>query len=689
MNSVQDSRSSNPLIALGFDIPFDQIQPQHIEPAIDHLIEQAARAIAQISQQPNLTFANTLLALDSATEQLMLSYLVARHLEAVVMTPELRSANKAMLPKFTRFMTSLALNPALWAVLQNYAQTPEALALTGSPKRLLEQTLRSFRNNGANLEPAQKQRFSEISERLAQITSSFAQNVLDSTKAWEMLFEDAAPLAGLPQSALNAARASAEAKGHSGYRLTLQATSFNAVMEHLDDRDLRQQIWEAQHRNATQAPFDNMPHIAEIVALRHEKAQLLGFATFADWLLEDRMAQSGAKAWDFVRDLQTRVTPFFERESQSLHNFALERGFAETLMPWDVSYWAERQRQAEFDFDEEVLRPYFSMPKVLAGMFEIARRVFSIQVSEKVGVVGWHPQVQFYEIHNVPKQPGEQAQHLASFYTDWFPRDSKRSGAWMNGLLVGDRSNGKLEPHLALMCGNLTAPVGDTPALLTHREVETVFHEFGHVLHHALSNTEIKSQAGTHVAWDFVELPSQIMENWCWEQESLELFARHYQTDQPIPAELFAKLTKAKNHFSANMFMRQLSLGTVDLALHAVPSLPDAVSLTDYARSVMQPFHPNPLPQTFNRIASFTHLFSSPTGYAAGYYSYKWAEVLEADAFTRVRSEGLLSPEVGQQFVNTILSQGSSQDPTDLFRNFMHRDPDPSALLERSGLVAK
>jgi oligopeptidase A len=682
MNSVQDSRSSNPLFALGFDIPFDQIQPQHIEPAIDHLIEQAARAIAQITEQAQPTFENTLLALDSATEQLMHSYILSRHLEAVVMTPELRSANKAMLPKFTRFMTSLALNPALWAVVQNYAQTPEALALTGSPKRLLEQTLRSFRNNGANLEPAQKQRFSEISERLAQITSSFAQNVLDSTAAWEMLFEDAAPLAGLPESALNAARASAEAKGHSGYRLTLQATSFNAVMDYLDDRNLRQHIWEAQHRNATQAPFDNMPLIAEIVALRHEKAQLLGFATYADWLLEDRMAQSGDKAWDFVRDLQTRVTPFFESESQSLQNFALERGFTEALMPWDISYWAERQRKAEFDFDEELLRPYFSMPKVLAGMFEIVRRVFGIQVSEKTGVVGWHPEVQFYEIYSAT------GQHLASFYTDWFPRDSKRSGAWMNGLLVGDRSNGKLEPHLALMCGNLTAPVGDTPALLTHREVETVFHEFGHVLHHALSHTEIKSQAGTHVAWDFVELPSQIMENWCWEQASLELFARHYQTDQPIPAELFAKLTKAKNHFGANMFMRQLSLGTVDLSLHAVTNLPENISLTDYARNMMQPFHSNPLPQTFNRIASFTHLFSSPTGYAAGYYSYKWAEVLEADAFTRFRSEGLLSREVGQHFVDSILSQGSSQDPAQLFRNFMHRDPDPSALLERSGLVA-
>jgi len=385
------------------------------------------------------------------------------------------------------------------------------------------------------------------------------------------------------------------------------------------------------------------------------------------------MAHRGARAQEFVRDLREKTEKRFREENQELEAFAGSK-----LAPWDVGYFAEKQRAKLYDFDEESLRPYFPLEQVAAGMFDIFGRILGFRVQEESGVPAWDAAVKSYAI--LDKDSGA---WLGSFYADWYPRENKRGGAWMDSLLTGNAVEGK--PHLGLICGNLTPPVEGKPALLTHREVETMFHEFGHLLHHLLTRVEVRSLAGTAVAWDFVELPSQIMENWCWEREALDTFARHWETGAPVPEELFQKMKRAKTFRAANAQMRQLGFAYVDLTLHREWN--GTTDLLAYTRSLLQPFAATELPADYAMIAAFSHLFSSPVGYGAGYYSYKWAEVLDADAFTRFRKEGVFSPAVGHEYRDKILARGNSQDPAELYRSFMGRDPDPNALLERAGLA--
>jgi oligopeptidase A len=489
-------------------------------------------------------------------------------------------------------------------------------------------------------------------------------------------------LAGLPESARAMARASAASKGlaEPSWRFTLQAPSYLAVMTYLDDEGLRREMYEAFSRRGTEEKYDNRPVMRSILELRAEKARLLGYRDFADLVIEDRMAHAGDRARSFLEDLKTKTAVTFKKENADLLAFSGKTA----LQPWDIAYYAEKQRAALYDFDEEALRPYFPLESALAGMFEIVHRLYGISVAEKPGVPVWDPQVKYYEIHD-PSRPGGSL--LGAFYTDWFPRENKRGGAWMDNLITGEMHGEHLDPHAGLICGNLTPPAPDRPSLLTHREVETIFHEFGHLLHHCLSRVELRGFAGVNVAWDFVELPSQIMENWTWEREALDLFARHYQTGAPLPAELLDKMKRARNFRAANAQMRQLGFGLVDLALHREIPPGANVDLLAFARDRLQEFSPAKLRPDYAMIASFTHLFASPVGYGAGYYSYKWAEVLDADAFTRFRSGGIFSPEVGGRFRDRILSRGDSEDPSELYRSFMGRDPDPNALLERSGLL--
>jgi oligopeptidase A len=373
----------------------------------------------------------------------------------------------------------------------------------------------------------------------------------------------------------------------------------------------------------------------------------------------------------------------FGEENQELWEFrrSLEGPDAPPLAPWDVAYYAEKQRHALYDFDEEALRPYFPMERVVGGLFELAGRLYGIRVEEESGVPAWDADVHYYNVRD------EDGVFLGSFYADWHPRENKRGGAWMDALITGGPAAAGFRPHLGLICGNLTPPVGGKPALLTHREVETIFHEFGHLLHHLLSRVEIRSLAGTSVAWDFVELPSQIMENWCWEREALDLFARHYETGAAVPDELFQKMKRARTFRAANAQMRQVGFGFIDLLLHVGYDAARDGDPVAYSRRILQEFSPAPLPADHAMIAAFTHLFAAPVGYGAGYYSYKWAEVLEADAFTRFRDGGIFSREVGARFRGEILSRGDSEDPAELYRRFMGRDPDPRALLVRSGLA--
>lgn len=671
--------SENPLLHLSFAIPFDRIKPEHVEPAIRALILEAENELQAILGATPRTYANTLGALDHLGERLSQAFGVVSHLENVCTTPQLRAAYNTVVPLVTAFYTKLQLSEALYQALRDYSTTQEAQSLSPAKSRYLELMLNKFRREGAGLPPQQKERLEAIHTRLSELTNRFGQNVTDSTADYELYLEES-QIAGLPQTALEAAQQSAASKGKRGYRFTLQAPSYLALMNHLDDPAIRKQVYLAYQSRATEEGRDNRPLIAEILALRQEKARLLGYDNFADYVLEDRMAKNATTAQSFEADLHARARPHFEREMQSLQDFRrqLEGQEAPPLQRWDIRYYVEKQRKALFDYDAEELRPYFALPNVLSGLFELCGRVFGIRVEEIVGEAVWHPEVRVYEIYQ-----GEV--RVARFYTDWFPRESKRGGAWANGLIVGER-DGALEPHLGLNCGNLTPPVGTAPALLTPREVETVFHEFGHFLHIALSNVEVKSLAGTKVAWDFVELPSQIMENWVWERATLELIARHYQTGEALPEALFQKMQGSRNHWSAGDTMRQLWFGTQDLNLH-VNYDPARENLLDYLEALQKEFSPTPLMESPIYITSFSHLFGSPVGYAAGYYSYKWSEVLDADAFTRFKREGLFNPQTGQDFIEHILSKGNSVDPADLFRGFMGRDPDPQALLVRSGLL--
>jgi oligopeptidase A len=657
----------NPLLEVQFQIPFDKIQAEHVEPAMDELLDRAAKSVEQTTAA-----ADPLMALDEMTEPLDYALNVVRHLESVATTPELRAAFNAVQPKTSAFYSSIPLNEGLWKAIQKYAASDAGKALKGTKGRFLKKTVDSFKRAGAELDAAGKARLEAIDVALSEVTTKFSENVLDATNAWELVVNDEAKLKGLPPQAVAMAKASAESKKADGWRFTLQAPSYMAVMTYLDDAPIREQMWRAYNTRATVGEHDNRGLIVKILGLRKEKAVLLGFRDFADLVLDDRMAHNGAKAQSFIADLRVKSEKRFLEENAELEAFAGKK-----LEPWDVGYWAEKQRAALYDFDEEALRPYFPLLSVVNGMFQIFGRILGIKVTETKMPV-WDKDVKTYDVHDA-----KSGAHLGSFYADWYPRENKRGGAWMDSLITGDVNRGR--PNLGLICGNLTPPVDGKPALLTHREAETIFHEFGHLLHHLLTRVEVRSLAGTNVPWDWVELPSQIMENWCWEREALDTFAKHYETGAPLPEDLFQKMKRAKTFRAANAQMRQLGFGFVDLGLHR--EWDGKEDVLAYARRMLQPFSVSTLPDDYAMITGFTHLFASPVAYGAGYYSYKWAEVLDADAFTRFQKEGVFSETVGYDYRDKILAKGDSEDPAELYRSFMGRDPDPGALMRRAGLA--
>ena len=682
-----------PFLERSFHIPWSKLSADKVVPAIEFALADADAAIARIAglDPGDADYRNTFLALENASDLLNETWAKITHLTTVADSPALREAHNAMLPKVTAFFARIPLNADLWLRLKAAAARPESAGLQGEPRRLIEETLANFLLQGADLRREDKDRLDVLQAELAQLTQKYAENVLDATNAWELLIHDERRLAGLPQHAMEAARQSARQKGqgtgsHPVWRFTLQAPSVEPALLYAEDGELRRQVWQAAASVGQQAPWANAELVKQILALRQEKAVLLGQPHFADLVLARRMAKNGAQALAFVEDLHRKVHPTFRRESRALEEFKADQTQARVapLAPWETAFWAEKLRRTQYDFDEEQLRPYFPLAGVLAGLFEITSRVFGLRVVEPAAgaVETWHPEVKFYDVHDAA------GRHIGSFYADWHPRESKRGGAWMNYLVTGGRKpDGSRLPHLGVMCGNLTPPTAGRPALLTHREVETVFHEFGHLLHHLFGELEIKSLNGTNVAWDFVELPSQIMENWCWERGSLDLFAQHFETGERIPEELYRRMTAARNFRSASATMRQLAFARMDLELHLRPAaylagdLP--VRLGELLRDYVIPTEP-PAPTIENR---FTHVFADPVGYAAGYYSYKWAEVLDADAFTRFKREGIFNRDVGAEFVAKILSRGNAADPMQLFVDFMGRLPDPQALLVRAGLA--
>ena len=683
------SSSTNPFLDPSFAIRWSQLTPELIEPAISAVLESAQTAIDTIASRDlsAVSYENTFLALEHSTEALNQAWGKVTHLQSVADSPELRAAHNAMLPRVSAFYARIPLNADLWLRLKAVAATPVASALQGIHRRFFQETIADFRQAGADLAAEQRTRLEALQTELSQLTQKYSENVLDATNAWQLIVEDESRLAGLPAHAKAAARRGAEAKGAAGWRFTLHQPSQEPFMIYLEDAGLRREMWSAAIAVGAKAPYDNTELIGKILTLRAEKAALLEKSHFADLVLERRMAKSGAHALAFLNDLQVRAADAFVRECRELEEFkATQTGQpAAPLAPWELAYWSEKLRQSRYDFDEEILRPYFPMNRVIDGLFELAQRVFGLRVIErKAGEVEtWHPEVKFYDVTDRKNRT------IGSFYADWHPRESKRGGAWMNYLITGGpQPDGTRAPHLGLICGNMTPPADGRPALLTHREVETIFHEFGHLLHHLLGEVEIKSLNGVNVAWDFVELPSQIMENWCWERASLDLFARHHETGATIPEDIFQKMTAAKNFRSACVTMRQLSLAKMDLLLHTrtgeFASLPD---IEPAARAVVAECLIPTQPPAPTLVKRFTHIFSDPVGYAAGYYSYKWAEVLDADAFTRFKKEGIFNPQTGEEFITHILSRGNSADPAELYHAFMGRGPDLNALLRRSGLT--
>lgn len=706
---------AHPFLTQDFHIRWSTLTPEHIENDIREALARAQKLLDAVIDQDRgkMNFDSVVLGLDEATRELNEGWSLVGHLDSLCNSPALREAHNAMLPEVSAFFAKIPLNEHLWDLLVTYSKTEEAKKLPPVRKRALDECMQGFIEAGADLPPDKKTRMEQLESELSQATQKYSENVLDSTNSWELLIDDQTKLQGLPQSAIDAARADAAAKGLGTedkpvWRFTLKAPSMIPVMEYIEDSAIRRQVWEGTTSIGRGGEHDNTALIWKILGLRHEKAQIMDRANFADHILAHRMAKTGRSALSFVEDLKNRVQDAFQRETIELQEFRadVEHKAADLFEPWEVAFWSEKQRKAKYDFDEEELRPYFPLDKVLSGMFRLAEMVFDLHIvarevvyiepgktaegpatsaqPDKPGPVEvWHPQVKFYEVRN------EKSVHIGSFYADWHPRDSKRGGAWMNYLKMGVPPIGDQDRrlHLGLICGNMSPPVGDKPALLTHDEVCTVFHEFGHLLHLLCGSVEVPSLNGTSVYWDFVELPSQLLENFCWERESLDLFARHHQTGETIPTKLFKKMIAAKNYRSASDIMRQLSFGKLDLELHMHHAKAEGRDMDVLSRQILDGYLMALKTEAPTMARRFGHLFSSPTGYAAGYYSYKWAEVLDADAFTRFQKEGVLNPAVGHDFRDKILSKGNSEDPAKLFRDFMGRDPDAKALLVRAGLA--
>lgn len=699
----------HPFLSTDFNISWSQLTASCIEADITRAIEIAQSKLQRIcalkdKHSESLSYQNTLAALDQALEPLNHAWGLVNHLDSVCNQAELRSAYNKLLPTVSEFQASIPLNAELWAVIKAFSQTSAATKLSPCKQRYLSETIADFRDQGADLAPEEKSKAKELLRQLAQATQKYSENCLDACNAWDLIISDERRLVGLPESALAAARQAARehkstASEKPAWRFTLQAPSLIAVLTYAQDPDLRQTVWQAYTAIGRSAPYNNQDLVLEILKLRHELAQLLGQAHWADHVTQRRMAGSGANALAFGTDLHLKMKSVFQSEIQDLQAFKareMDGATDQLLEPWDVGYWSEQQRQAQYAFDEESLRPYFAINRVIPGLFQLVETLFDLQIRERATwhpdqsekpsaeqIEVWHPDVQYYEVFDKDSQ-----EMIGAFYADWHPRESKRGGAWMNYLITGNRDPELARsPHLGLICGNLTPSVDGKPALLTHREVETIFHEFGHLLHHICGEVEIKALNGVNVAWDFVELPSQIMENWCWERTSLDLFAHHVETGAPIPEALFQKMLAARNYRKASASMRQLSFAKMDLVLHSDWPTANAPSLEAYIKAQLHGYHPEYNTAAPSNVFNFSHLFSGSVAYSAGYYSYKWAEVLDADAFTRFQKEGILNPDTGRAFRDCILSQGNAKPAIELFQAFMQRAPEPEALMRRDGLI--
>ncbi|MCO4210048.1 oligopeptidase A [Aeromonas hydrophila] len=679
---------NNPLLTMDSLPPFSQIQPDQVQPAVTQAIADCKQKISDVlAQRDPHTWDSLIAPLEEVNDRLARIWSPVSHLNSVLNSEALRAAHDACLPLLSEFQTYVGQHEGLYQAYRELAESDDFPLLSGAQRKEIQNTLRDFRLSGIGLPAEAQQRYGEIQARLSELASRFSNNVLDATQGWNKLVTDEAELAGLPQSAQAAARQLAELKGKEGWLFTLDIPSYLPVMMYADNRALRAELYEAfTTRASDQGPnagkWDNSAIMTELLALRRELAQLLGFANYAELSLATKMADKPEQVVNFLTDLAAKSLPQGKAELEEIRAFAAEQHGQVELAAWDLAYYAEKLKQHKFSISDEQLRPYFPASKVVKGLFEVVKRVFGMKVRERLGIDTWHPDVRFYDIFDAEDEL------RGSFYLDLYAREHKQGGAWMDVCLGRRyRQDGSLQKPVAYLTCNFNGPVDGKPALFTHNEVVTLFHEFGHGIHHMLTRIDVAGVAGINgVAWDAVELPSQFLENWCWESEALAFISGHHETGEPLPADLLEKMLTARNFQAAMQMLRQLEFALFDFRLHQEfdPASADQIpALLDEVRSQVAVM----TPPAFNRFQhSFSHIFAG--GYAAGYYSYKWAEVLSADAFSRFEEEGIFNPATGQSFLKNILEKGGSKEPMELFRAFRGREPQVDALLRHSGIAA-
>ena len=674
---------SNPLLNNTGLPKFSQIQPEHVVPAIEQLIQQCRDTIEQVSQIDTPTWENFYLPQAITGDKLSRAWSPVGHLNAVKNSPELREAYQACLPMLSEYSTWVGQHQGLYQGYVKLKNSPEFATYSLAQKKAIENSLRDFELSGISLPADKQKRYGEISARLSELSSQFSNNVLDATMGWDIVIEDEADLKGLPESALEGAKLSAQSKEKSGYRFTLEFPSYLPVMTYCENRELRQKMYEAYNTRASdQGPnagkWDNSAIMAETLELRLELAKLLGFESYADLSLATKMAENPKQVVDFLEGLANRSKEQGKKELAELKAFAKESYGVSELQPWDIAFYSEKQKQALYAINDEELRPYFPEERVLSGLFELVKRIFGMRVEEQKAFDSYHENVRFFNIFD------ETDRLRGSFYLDLYARENKRGGAWMDDCINQKRlADGSLQKPVAYLTCNFNKPIGDKPALFTHDEVTTLFHEFGHGIHHMLTEIDVGDVSGINgVPWDAVELPSQFLENWCWEEDALAFISGHYQTGKPLPKEKLTQLLKAKNFQAAMFVLRQLEFGLFDFRLHM--SEPKENIVLDTLKAVKAQVAVVELPTFVRTPHSFSHIFAG--GYAAGYYSYLWAEVLSADAFARFEEEGIFNREVGQSFLDNILTRGGSEEPMVLFERFRGRKPTLDALLRHKGI---
>lgn len=672
---------TNPLLQTTGLPAFSRITPEDIVPAIDNVLaENRALLDDLLANKQQLDWDTLVPALDEMDEKLHRAWSPVTHLNAVKNNMQLRKAYNAALPKLTDYETELGQHPGLYKAFQRLADSNDYAKLTTAQQKYILDELRDFKLSGVHLPDDKKVRFKQIMQRLAELSTRYEENLLDATAAWELHITDADRLRGIPANDLQRFADRAAKKEYAGWLLTLDAPSFLAVITHADDRQLRQTLYRAFVTRASDQTedkqHDNAPLMTEILALRQEAASLLNFDNFAEYSLTDKMAESAKTAFEFLSDLITRIKPRAAEEMREMQTFARDKLGIELFQAWDKQYTSEKMRLAQFDLDQEKLRPYFPVPRVLDGLFNLVNRLYGVRIIKKSGADTWHPDVQFFQIID------SDGSVRGELYVDLYARPEKRSGAWMDEALNRKHRAGGLQHPVAHLVCNFAPPLENQPAQLTHDDVLTLFHECGHCLHHLMTQVDVAGLAGINgVEWDAVELPSQFMENFAWHREVIEAISQHIETGEPLPDELFDRLLRSKNFQTGLHLVRQLEFALFDMRLHTTDTPVDVTAVLDQVRSEVSVA---PVPD-YNRFAnSFSHIFAG--GYAAGYYSYLWAEVMSSDAFAAFEEQGVFNPDTGQHFLHSILEKGGSKPAGELFHDFRGRAPDIAAFLRHNAL---